>query len=78
MPRSGSPPTGATRQPGRLHRGGKSSSKTTTFRFDYTFTSDDAVAGKVTFKAIAVIDGAADALPQDNEMIAPATTVKAK
>lgn len=46
------------------------SNRTTAFEFDYTFTSDDAALGKVTFRAIATISGANDALPADNEAIA--------
>ena len=48
---------------------------TTDFAFTYTFTADDAQIGKVTFKAVAVISGARDALPADNEAIAPPTKV---
>jgi hypothetical protein len=48
---------------------------TTQFSFNYTFTSDDAAAGKVTFEAIATISGARDALPADNTVIALPTTV---
>lgn len=44
--------------------------RTTDFDFSYTFTTDDATAKKVTFKAIAVINGAADAFPADNTAIA--------
>src|SRR5438094_768177 len=47
----------------------------TEFAFSYTFTADDAQIGKVTFKAVAVISGARDALPADNEAIAPPTKV---
>lgn len=50
--------------------------KTTPFVFSYTFTEQDAAAGKVTFKAVAVIEGARDALPADNTVIAPATKVR--
>ena len=42
----------------------------TTFKFSYTFTSDDAKIGKVTFKAIAYIVNGRDALPADNTSIA--------
>jgi PKD domain-containing protein len=42
----------------------------TTFKFSYTFTSDDAKIGKVTFKAIATIVNGRDALPSDNTAIA--------
>lgn len=48
---------------------------TTPFSFNYTFTSDDAAAGKVTFEAIATIQGARDALPGDNTVVALPTTV---
>ena len=48
---------------------------TTDFAFSYTFTADDALIGKVTFRALAVISGARDALPADNEAIAPPTKV---
>jgi PKD repeat protein len=47
----------------------------TTFAFSYTFTIDDAAVGKVTFKAIATIINARDALPGDNERIAAPTKV---
>ena len=43
--------------------------RTTTFTFRYTFTMDDASIMKVTFKAIATIVDARDALPADNEAI---------
>jgi hypothetical protein len=51
------------------------SNRTTTVDFNYTFTSDDAAIGKVTFKAIANLVGARDALPADNEAIASPTKV---
>jgi hypothetical protein len=51
------------------------SSRTTAFDFSYTFTDDDAAVGKVTFKAVATILGANDALPADNEAIASPTKV---
>jgi len=50
----------------------RSSNRTVTVNFNYTFTSDDASIGKVTFKAVATIIGARDVLPGDNE--ARATT----
>jgi hypothetical protein len=50
-------------------------SRTTSFDFSYTFTADDAVAGKVTFKVVATIVGARDAAPADNEAIALPTKV---
>lgn len=50
--------------------------KTTDFLFSYTFTMDDLAMGKVTFKAVATIMNLRDALPADNEAIAPPTKVK--
>ncbi len=49
--------------------------RTTDFNFSYTFTRDDASIGKVTFKAVATITSARDALPADNETIASPTKV---
>jgi hypothetical protein len=46
---------------------------TTPFAFSYTFTPGDATAGKVTFEAIATIQGNRDALPTDNMAIASTT-----
>jgi PKD repeat protein len=40
--------------------------KTTDFRLNYTFTADDAAAGKVTFRAVATITTHRDAVPADN------------
>jgi hypothetical protein len=51
-------------------------SKTTSFSILYTFAAEDAAVGKVTFKAAAIINGARDSLPADNEAIAPPTQVK--
>ena len=51
-------------------------SRPTTFKFSYTFTADDATVGKVTFKAVATIVNARDALPSDN--IAIGTTKVSK
>jgi len=48
---------------------------TTEFAFSYTFTSDDAQIGKVTFRAVAVVVGAREAFPSDNEAIALSTKV---
>jgi hypothetical protein len=42
----------------------------TTFKFSYTFTSEDAAIGKVTFRAVASIVNGRDALPADNTSIA--------
>jgi PKD repeat protein len=53
----------------------RSSNRTTDFAFSYTFTSDDASVGKVTFRAVATILGARDPLPADNEAIASPTKV---
>jgi hypothetical protein len=41
----------------------------TTFKFSYTFTSDDANVGKVVFKAVATLVNGRDALPSDNTAI---------
>jgi PKD domain len=53
-------------------RGGN---KTSDFAFNYAFTSDDAALGKVTFRAVATIVNARDALPSDNETISLPTKV---
>lgn len=51
--------------------------RTTQFSFNYTFSPQDAQAGKVTFKALVFIEGARDAFQADNEAISvPPTTVK--
>lgn len=50
---------------------------TTDFPFSYTFTTDDAAAGSVTFQAVATINDARDALTGDNTMIALPTKVHA-
>nr|WP_225958112.1 PKD domain-containing protein [Amycolatopsis lexingtonensis] len=53
------------------------STKTVRFPFAYTFTPDDAVDGKVTFRAELKLDyPLRDARLSDNEVIAIATTVK--
>ena len=49
--------------------------RVTSVAFSYTFAPEDAVIGKVTFKAVATLLGARDALPADNEAIAPPTKV---
>jgi PKD repeat protein len=51
------------------------SNRTTDFNFSYTFTNEDANIRKVTFKAVATIINARDALPADNEAIASPTKV---
>jgi PKD domain len=53
----------------------RSGNRTTTFAVLYTFTADDKAVGKVTFKAVATINGARDALPADNEVVALPTKV---
>ncbi len=54
----------------------RSGNRTTAVSFTYTFTSDDATVGKVSFQAIANIVGARDALPADNSAIStPPTNV---
>jgi PKD repeat protein len=54
----------------------RASNRTTDFTFSYTFSNADAQLGKVTFKAVANPLGARDALPADNEAIAPPTKVR--
>ena len=51
------------------------SNRTTDFNFSYTFTSDDAAIGKVTFAATAAILGARDALQGDNQALSSPTKV---
>jgi hypothetical protein len=54
----------------------RSGGRTTTFAFSYTFTAEDAAAGKVTFKAVAtIVGGARDAIWGDNEAVALPTRV---
>ena len=53
----------------------RASGRVTSFAFSYTFTGDDAATGKVTFKAIATLQDAHDALPADNEAISSPTKV---
>jgi hypothetical protein len=50
--------------------------RTTTFTLNYTFTADDALAGRVTFKVVAILIGARDARPGDNAAIAPPVRVR--
>lgn len=49
--------------------------RVTSVLFSYTFTSQDAVIGKVTFRAVVTIVGGRDALPADNVAIGPPTNV---
>ena len=51
-----------------------SGNKTKQFTFNYTFTSQDAQIGKVTFRAVATINGANDAFQQDNTAISSPPT----
>jgi hypothetical protein len=54
----------------------RSKNHKTDFAINYTFTSDDATVGKVTFEVVATIQGARDALPADDALIAPPTKVQ--
>jgi PKD repeat protein len=49
--------------------------RVTSVGFSYTFTADDAIIGKVTFRAVALLVNARDALPADNEAIGSPTKV---
>lgn len=49
--------------------------RTTSFDFNYTFAPEDAAVGKITFQAVATIQGAADAVPGDNTFISLPTRV---
>ncbi len=51
------------------------SNRTTPFAFSYTFTPEDAQLGRINFRAVAVIVGARDALPTNNEAISLPTKV---
>jgi PKD repeat protein len=53
----------------------RSGNRTTEFSFNYTFTTEDGVLGKVTFRAVATLIDTRDALPADNEAIALPTKV---
>ncbi len=55
-----------------------SGNRTTSISFNYTFTSDDARIGKVTFKAVATVIGARDVFPIDNEAISSPPTKVAR
>lgn len=50
--------------------------KPVTYTFDYVVPAEDAQAGKVTFKAEAVISGLRDALPADNTLLSEPVDVK--
>jgi hypothetical protein len=60
---------------GSLTQSVQARKRSTPFAFSYTFTADDAALGKVTFKALASIGGARDALPADNEIVSLPTKV---
>lgn len=49
--------------------------KGTAVSFPYTFSAEDAAAGKVTFQVLAVIEGARDSYFDDNTLTAPVTVV---
>jgi hypothetical protein len=49
--------------------------KTVTFAFNYVFTTDDALLGKVPFRAVASIQGPRDAVDSDNSATSPPTLV---
>ncbi len=53
----------------------RGANRTTNFDFSYTFAPEDKVLGKVTFQAIATIQSARDAIPTDNTVTPPPTTV---
>jgi hypothetical protein len=57
----------------RLNRNGS-----TTFTFNYTFTSADLGVGKVSFKAVATIVDHRDAARAANELISSPPTVVSK
>jgi PKD repeat protein len=52
----------------------RTGNRTTRLNLSYTFTNDDAVMGKVTFRAIVNIQNARDALSADNEAISSPPT----
>lgn len=57
----------------------KSGTKTTTaFSFKYTFSGADTAVGKVSFKAVAEIQGRRDAIPADNTLISSPPTLVSK
>jgi hypothetical protein len=70
-------PGGGWEQVGSLTQSApvRTSGRTTSFAINYTFTAADAAVGKVTFRAVAELNGARDALPADNDVAALATKV---
>jgi PKD domain len=53
----------------------RNGNRTTDFSFSYTFAPEDAVFGKVSFQAVATIQGARDAYLSDNNFISLPTKV---
>lgn len=53
----------------------RAGNRTTSFSFSYTFSKEDLAAGKISFRVTAGIVNGRDALPTDNELIAPPTVV---
>ncbi len=53
----------------------RSGNRTSQFTFNYTFSLQDAQAGKVTFKAVAFLENTYDAHPADNEAISSHPTI---
>ena len=45
----------------------RSGNRTTDITFSYTFTTDDARVGKVSFQAVVSLPNARDAIPGDNQ-----------
>lgn len=53
----------------------RSANRSTSFDFSYTFAPEDAAVGKISFEAVATIQGARDAIPNDNTFISLPTTI---
>jgi hypothetical protein len=54
----------------------RSANRTTAFNFTYTFTAEDARAGKITFRAMAfILENGGDDWQVDNDVVAPPTRV---
>jgi hypothetical protein len=53
----------------------RAGNRTTNFTFNYTFAPEDGLLGKVSFQAVATIQGARDAIPTDNTFISLPTKV---
>jgi PKD repeat protein len=54
----------------------RGANRTTNFNFSYTLAPEDATLGKVSFQAVATIQGARDAIPTDNTFISLPTKVR--